>query len=307
MKGNGGTGGVRHQQLDMLAMVLLTVLSASWGLNQVAIKLANEGISPVLQSGLRSAGGAILVFGWCWLRSIRLFDADRTLKAGIVVGALFAAEFVCIYTGLLFTTAARGIVLLYSMPFFVALGAHFLLPGERMSLMKAAGLAAAFVGVVLALADGITLPGNSALIGDALMVLGAALWGATTIVIRLTPLARVRAEKTLLYQLAVSAAVTLPLSFIIGEVGIFNATPMVLGALGFQIVWVVAITYLVWFWIMIHYPAAQMASFTFLAPVFGVAFGGLLLGERVGPLLIGALALVALGIYLVNRPQRAGR
>lgn len=285
-------------------MVLLTLLSASWGLNQVAIKLANEGISPVLQSGLRSAGGAMIVFCWCWLRQIRLFDADRTLKAGVIVGVLFAAEFICIYIGLLFTTAARGIVLLYSMPFFVALGAHFLLPGERMSLMKAAGLTAAFLGVVLALADSIALPGRDALIGDALMVLGAALWGATTIVIKVTPLARVRAEKTLLYQLAVSAAVTLPLSFLIGEAGIFNATPLVVGALGFQIVWVVAITYLVWLWIMIHYPAAQMASFTFLAPVFGVAFGGLLLGERIGPLLIGALALVALGIYLVNRPQR---
>ena len=300
-------GGVRHQQLDLLAMVLLTVLCASWGLAQVAIKVANTGISPVLQSGLRSAGGAVLVLGWCWARGIPLFARDGTLAAGIIAGVLFAGEFAAIYTGLLFTSAARGIVLLYSMPFFVALGAHFFLPGERLTAMKAVGLAAAFLGVVLALADGLTLPGKDSLIGDALMVLAAALWGATTIVIKVSPLARARAEKTLLYQLAVSAAVTLPLSRLLGEAGIFAPTPLVFGALAFQIVWVVAITYVVWFWIMTHYPAAQMSSFTFLTPLFGVAFGGLLLGERVSPYLIGALVLVAIGIFLVNRPRREGR
>ena len=79
-------GGVRHQQLDLLAMVLLTVLCASWGLAQVAIKVANTGISPVLQSGLRSAGGAVLVLGWCWARGIPLFARDGTLAAGIIAG-----------------------------------------------------------------------------------------------------------------------------------------------------------------------------------------------------------------------------
>jgi drug/metabolite transporter (DMT)-like permease len=42
----------RHAHLDLLAIVLMTVLSASWGVNQVAIKAANADISPLLQAGL---------------------------------------------------------------------------------------------------------------------------------------------------------------------------------------------------------------------------------------------------------------
>jgi drug/metabolite transporter (DMT)-like permease len=291
-------------RLDMLAMVLLTVLSASWGLNQVAIKVANGGISPLFQSGLRSAGGMVLVFLYCRVRGIPLFRRDGTLVAGLVAGAVFAGEFMLIFTGLLHTSAARGVVLLYATPFFVALGAHLFVPGERMTLLRLAGLLAAFLGVCLAFADSLSLPGGNALLGDAMMLGAAALWAATIIVIKTTALARIAAEKTLLYQLAVSAALMFPLSLALGETGVFAASPLVLGALAYQTVWVVAITYVVWFWVMVRYPASQMSAFTFLTPLFGVMFGALLLGERVGPYLIGALILVAAGIYLVNRPQR---
>ena len=294
-------------RLDAFAMLLLTVLCATWGLNQVAIKVANSGISPIFQAGLRSAGGALLVFLWCRARGIPLFGRDGTLIPGLVAGALFAAEFMLIFTGLLYTSAARGVVVLYSMPFFVALGAHLFLPAERMTLLRLIGLVAAFLGVCLAFADSIALPGGSTIIGDVMMLVAAALWGATTIVIKASRLAWASAEKTLLYQLGVSAALAFPLSLALGEPGIFAPTPLVLGALAFQTVWVVAITYVVWFWMMTRYPAAQMSAFAFLTPIFGVLFGGLLLGERVGPYLIAALALVAAGIYLVNRPRGRAR
>jgi len=290
-------------RLDMLAMALLTVLCASWGLNQVAIKVANGGISPIFQAGLRSAGGTMLVFVWCLARGIPLFDRDRTLVAGLAAGALFAGEFALLYTGLLYTSAARGVVLLYAMPFFVALGAHLFIPGERLTLLRLAGLVAAFLGVCLAFADSLSLPSGKAVIGDAMMLGAAALWAATTIVIKTTALARIAAEKTLIYQLAVSSALMFPLSLALGEPGVFAPDRLVLGALAYQIVWVVAITYVVWFWVMVRYPAAQMSVFTFLTPLFGVLFGGLLLGERVGPYLVGALFLVGLGIYLVNSPR----
>ncbi|MDP2621701.1 MAG: DMT family transporter [Hyphomicrobiales bacterium] len=294
-------------RLDLLAMALLTLLCASWGLNQVAIKVANGGISPIFQAGLRSAGGTMLVFIWCLARGIPLFDRDRTLVAGLAAGALFAGEFALIFTGLLYTSAARGVVVLYATPFFVALGAHLFIPGERMTFLRLIGLIAAFLGVCLAFADSLGLPSGTAIIGDAMMLGAAALWAATTIVIKATALARVSAEKTLLYQLAVSAALMFPLSWALGEPGVFAPSPLVLGALAYQTVWVVAITYVIWFWVMIRYPAAQISAFTFLTPLFGVMFGGWLLGERVSSYLIAALALVALGIYLVNSPRPGAR
>lgn len=289
--------------LDGLAATILLGCSFVWGLNQVAIKVANLSLQPVFQAGLRSLVGGILVLLWCWYRGIRLFERDGTLPAGIIAGILFCAEFVLIYIGLDFTTVSRGIVFLYTMPFFVAVGAHFFLPGERLTTIKVVGLAAAFVGVVAVFADRLSLPSPRALIGDVLCLIAASIWAATTIFIKRSRLVRIAPEKALMYQLAVSAVGILALSPLYGP---FVRTFSVLGAVAFayQAVIVVAISYVAWFWLLKHYPAARLSSFIFLTPVFAVALGWLLLGEPVSVWLGLAVALVAVGIYLVNRPQR---
>ena len=102
-----------------------------------------------------------------------------------------------------------------------------------------------------------------------------------------------------------TALVSPPVSLLLGEAGVFDPAPLVLAALAYQIVIVAFVTYLAWFWLVAHYPATNLASFTFLSPAFGVAFGGALLGEPIGPELIAAATLIALGIYLVNRPARS--
>ncbi|MEJ8574726.1 DMT family transporter [Microbaculum marinum] len=293
--------GIRSR-LDLLAGGTLVFLCLAWGLNHVSIKVANQGLQPVFQSGVRFALGAILVFGWCMFRRIRLFERDGTLLPGIAVGVLFGVEFGFITFGLDYTTASRGVVFVYTMPFVVALGAHFLIPGERMNAIGFFGLALAFCGVIIVFSDKLSLPGPEALFGDFLCLIAAVLWGATTIVIKTTSLRTTKPEKVLLYQLVVAAIVLLPASPLFGPF-IRDVTPVVIAAFSFQVLFVVAVTFLIWFWLVRHYPASRLTSFTFLTPVFGVMFGGLLLGEPVSWRLLLALVLVALGIYLVNRPQ----
>ena len=294
---------IQHRdRLDLFAMGVLLVLCASWGVNQVAIKVANGGISPVFGAGIRSLAGTVLIFLWCRVRGVSLFERDGTLLPGILAGILFGIEFVALYWGLNYTSAARGVVLLYTMPFVVAAGAHVLFPAERLTLVRVLGLVAAFAGVVLSFADSLSAAAEHSFVGDAMMLAAALFWGATILVIKGTVLVKARAEKTLLYQLSVSAVMLLGLSCIIGEPGIFNATPIVVLAMAYQIIPVVAVTYVAWFWLMTIYPASQLSAFSFFTPLFGVVAGGLLLGERVSAYLLLALALVAAGIYLVNRP-----
>jgi drug/metabolite transporter (DMT)-like permease len=296
----------QHAALDRTAIVILLLCCACWGLNQIAIKIANAGISPVLQAGLRSAGAALLLTGWCRLRRIPLWNRDGTLPWGIAAGLLFALEFLLVYWGLSYTTASRGVVFLYTSPFVVALGAHALVPDDRLSRIKLLGLCAAFVGLLLAFADSLRLPSRIELVGDAMCFAGAIAWGATTVLIKASPLARCRPEKTLFYQLAVSGIVLPVLAVnLFGEpFALVPAAPVLL-ALGYQIVLVAFISYATWFWLVAHYPASRLSAFSFLTPVFGVAFGGLLLHEAVTPLLVLAVALICAGIWLVNRPVRA--
>ena len=293
-----------QRRVDARAALLLVGCCAAWGLNQVAIKIANQGISPILQAGLRSAAAMTIVLAWAWLRGIPLFQRDGTLVAGSVAGLLFAAEFLLIYVGLDHTTASRGTLFLYLAPFVVPAGAHFLVPGDRLSWTKLVGLSAALLGLAVAMGGGLASSAPVTLTGDLLSLAAAIAWGATTVVVRVSRLRVVSTEKTLIYQLAISAAVLPLASLAAGEPGIVDVSPHVLIAFGYTVIIVATISYLAWFWLVRTYPPSQLAAFTFLSPAFGVVAGIVVLGEEPTLSLGAALALIAVGIWLVNRePQ----
>jgi drug/metabolite transporter (DMT)-like permease len=298
---------------DSQAVVLMIVLCAIWGLQQVAIKSANVALPPVLQAGLRSAIAALLLFGWARARGTPLFRDDGTLAAGLLAGVLFAAEFMFIFFGLTLTSASRMAVFLYTAPCFTALGLHWFTPGEKLRRTQWVGIAIAFAGIAIAFADGFTAGSAdtidaharlAGLAGDALGVLGGIAWGATTVVVRTSTLAHASASKTLFYQLAVSAIVLLALAGATGEWQVRDLTPVAIAALGYQAVVVAFVSYLVWFWLLTRYMASRLAVFSFLTPLFGVTFGVLLLGESFSGRFVGAAALVLAGIALVNAPAR---
>ncbi len=294
-----------HDRLDATAVALMIALCATWGLNQVAVKLANAGISPILQAGFRSLGAACLVWLWSALRGVPLTRSDGTLGVGVLVGLMFGVEFALIYVGLEYTSASRSVIFLYTSPFVVAIGSHCLVPGERLRAYQVVGLIAAFAGVALAVADALTLPTRRELIGDLMVLAAGIIWGATTVVVKTSRLIAISPNKTLFYQLAVSGVFLAPMSLLVAERGVFAPTPIVLASLAFQTVLVAFVTYLVWFWLITSYPAGRLAVFSFLTPLIGMAAGALILDERITILLAFASALVALGIYLVNRPTPA--
>ena len=297
----------RRDAMDLAAVLMMLVLTFSWGLNGVAAKIGNAGYSPIFLTLARSVIGGLLVFAWCRWRRIDLFERDGTLFAGLLAGALFGAEFVLIFVALDYTSVARNSLLLNTMPFFVLIAAHFFL-GERITAMKFAGLVLAFAGVALVFSDQLSLPGPDALIGDAMSLAAGMLWAATTIVIKASSLTTARPEKLLLYQLGVASLMALPLLPLGGPV--FRDVSLVpTVALAFQSLYVVCFTYILWFWLMGRYPAAGLTSFTFLTPVFGVFCGAMFLGETLTSKIVLALVLVVAGLILVNRPAHrpAGR
>ncbi len=292
----------RHARLDAVSILAITGLCALWGVSQVFVKIANAGISPMLQAGLRSIGATVLLLLWAWARGVPLFYRDGSFWFGMLVAALFAGEFSFINWGLVFTTASRGVLFVYVAPFVVAAGAHWLIPGERLRVLQVIGFAAAFAGLALAFDDALHMPDTRQLVGDALVVGGALFWGATTVVVKASRLARLSATKVLFYQLAGSAVMLPLLSGVFGEAGITAPTKLVLGALAFQTAVIAFASYLAWFWLVAHYPAARLSAFSFLTPLFGLMAGVVLLGEPLTATLVAAILLVGLGIYLVNRP-----
>ena len=289
---------------DALAMSMMVVLCMCWGFQQVTIKIAAAGISPIMQAGLRSIIATLLLLGWARLRRVPLFRRDGTFAGGIAAGVLFAAEFVFIYAGLAYTAASRMVVFIYLAPCLTALGLQWFVPGERLNVGQWAGVMLAFLGVALAFADGFSTVAGSTLIGDAFGVIAAALWAATTVLVRSTRLTSASAAKTLFYQLAVSALALPLVSMAVGEIGVIALTPVVVLSLAYQSVIVAFASYLAWFWLLTRYLAGRIAVFSFLTPLFGVAFGVIFLSEPLSATFLGAALLVGAGIALVNRPAK---
>jgi drug/metabolite transporter (DMT)-like permease len=293
----------RKLHLDTVAVVALLSCCAVWGMGQVATKVTLAEVPPLMQAAVRSCGAALLVALWARWRGIALVDRDGTLGGGLCAGLLFAIEFGLIFTGLKFTTASRMAVFVYLAPFVVALGMPLIARNERLDGLQSLGLVAAFGGVAWAFAEGFQQPsvGRLQWLGDALGVAGAVFWGATTLVIRGTRLSSAAAEKTLLYQLALSGVLLALAAPLAGEAWPRAWSALSIGSMLFQTVVVSFASYLVWFWLVRHYPATRIAAFTLLTPVAGLAAGVLLLGEPLTARLVVALLAVVAGLVLVNR------
>ena len=295
----------RKDRIDAFGGAVLLSFSLLMGLNQVMIKLVNAGLQPVFQAGLRSAFAFLPVLAFALLERRRLSLTDGSLWPGVLCGTFFAVEFMLLFQSVEYTSVARVSVFFYTMPFWVAAGAHFMIPGERLTRVRALGLALAVAGVALALLRNASPAGPHALFGDLLSLIGAMFWAGIVFMARLTKLSRSSPEMLLLYQLAVSAVILLAVAPGFGPV-IREMTLALAGIFAFQVIAVVCFGFLAWFWVLKIYPASDMASYSFLAPVFGVLFSWLILGEEISWAVIAALALVAAGIYLVNRRARPG-
>jgi len=287
--------------LDAAAIALVVLLCLTWGFNQVAIKLVLPEIPPLTQAALRSLGGLVVVVIIAAIRRVPLWSRDGTLKVGLLIGVIFGFEFVLMYRGLVWTTASRAVVFLYTAPFFVAFGASRLL-GERLTPVQWVGLALSFAAVVLAIGAPQAGVDARVLLGDLMLLATGALWGASTIIIKASRLSQVSAEKGLSYQLLVSVPILAIGALVAGET--IPAVPgaMATGLMVYQAVWVIGATFLLWFVLVKTYSASKLSAFTFLTPLFGVAAGYFILDEPISAAFGVAALLVIVGLYLVNRP-----
>jgi drug/metabolite transporter (DMT)-like permease len=240
-----------------------------------------------------------------WLRGANFSLRDGTLGPGLVAGVLFGIEFVLIYQGLRLTTASRAVVFLYTAPFFVALGSYRIL-GERLRASQWAGLTLSFAGVALAI--GVPQPNvdASVLLGDLLIVGGGALWGATTVIAKGTALRLAAPEKALGYQVAISIPILAAAAWLSGETLTHVPGALAISVVTYQAIWVVGLTFTMWFALVQSYSASKLSAFTFITPLFGVVASYFIMHDTLTIAFGAAALLVIAGLYLVNRPELTG-
>nr|WP_249142095.1 DMT family transporter [Bradyrhizobium diazoefficiens] len=286
------------------AIALMLMLCLTWGFNQIAVKLVLPDVPPMLQAMIRSMGALPVLFLVGTLRGVKFFERDGTWKPGVVAGLMFGIEFVLIYQGIRFTSASRAVVFLYTAPFFVALGSYQIL-GERLTGTQWLGLGVSFAGVALAI--GVPQPNvdSYVLLGDLMIVGGAGLWAATTLVAKSTRLGLAAPEKALGYQVAISVPILGLAAWLFGETITHTPSPLSLGLMAFQAVWVVGTTFTLWFALVKAYSASKLSAFTFITPLFGVVGSYFIMHDSLSLTFGAAAVLVIAGLFLVNRPSAA--
>ena len=290
----------QRKSVDVTAASLMLLFCLVLGFQQVAIKGVAEDISPMVQMALRSVMAGCLVGVLAYWRGIRWVDLGRHWVPGLLVGLGFAAEFGFVAWGLTYTLASHMSVFLYTAPIFAALGLHFWVPGEQLSIRQWWGVGLAFLGMVVAMAPSGAYS-IDILIGDALGLLAGLSWAATTLVIRKSSLSEAPAELTLSYQLSVTALLLMPLAAISGQLINAQFTPLAIVSLGFQTLIISFAALLLWFTLLRRYFASQLGVFSFLAPLFGILFGTLLLHEPLSINFLMGGGVIMVGIVLVTR------
>jgi len=201
-----------HAQLRWQPIAVLLALAIIWGAGMAIIKIGSRELAPLFMAGLRSLVASACLCIWMKARGQTLFPSKIVVLHGVVIGLLFGAEFGLIYVGLEYTLTSRVAILLYTAPFFVALQAHFLLPGDRLNSWKAAGLLLAFGGVVILFVDDWGDFYLKALPGDLMALAAAVFWGSTTVYIKKFLVDRASSLQTLFYQVLFSAPLLFALS-----------------------------------------------------------------------------------------------
>lgn len=290
---------MRKQRLDGVGLAALIAVTLLLAVNQIVVKEVNRGLQPVFFAGARSALAIVFVYGWLKYRGLlhRIRLAD--MGAGLAIGTVFAAEFLCLFMALDLTAVGRASVIFYSMPLWLAVVAHFWLPDEQITAKRGIGLALAFVGTAWAILSK-SPSGHASIAGDIFALVGAWGWAGTAFLARKTRLRVAGPEAQLFWMVLISAPILLAASPFFGPL-IRDVEPIHWFWLVFQAGVVVAGVFITWLWLLSVYPTSTVASFSFLTPLFAIVLGYFIFGEALSFGLMMAAGFVAAGIVLINR------
>ncbi|HQU41653.1 MAG TPA: DMT family transporter [Pirellulales bacterium] len=285
---------------------LAVLCAVLWGGLAVAVRATQDGIPPLATAGLRFAIATALLAPTALWQGASLGVDRRQLAAILPVGLLLFVQIGSFHYGMAHTNSAHGSVMIGSYPVFVALVAHFLLHGDRVSPGKLLGLTVAFAGLV-AIVAGVRREtpstGESAtLFGDAVVLASSLLIGVNTVMSK-RALSVVGVASLLFWSNLLATALFFATSLTLESDSAWRFTPAVCWGLAYQSVVVAWLCFLIWTALLRRHRASQIAVFGFAQPLCGMAFGIWLRGDAMHVSLAVGGAAVAAGIVLVTRAE----
>ena len=289
--------------LDLGTVALLAFFCLVWGGAMVAIKIGLSGAPPFSAAGIRFVLASLTILLLAAARGTRLPLHARGRKSVVLLGLLLVVQHGLFNLGINLTTASRAAVFLYIQPAFVAVLAHLFAEGDRLDRTKLVGISLSLLGLLVAFAERLQDSAPHALLGDSLVLLSSLCWSIQTIYQK-DLLASIEPSSLTFYQMAVASPFFFLLSLLFEPALITAIDGKILLAFFYQGVIAAGLTFAAFAALLKRHPASLISSFIFMAPIFGVLLGHLILRDPLTAYLGLGLSLVALGIFIVNRPRR---
>ena len=276
------------------------LVSILWGANPVAIKLGLEDAPPIRLAWMRFLVGGAVIGLWAWvtgrLAGFRVTRAEwRPL---VLLGLLLTLQIGSMNIGTSLTSAAHSAILLNLYAVHTVVLAHFLIPGDRLTLRKLAGVLVAYAGIVLLFARELGR-GAPTLLGDAIMVASAFVLAERTVYLARV-VQRLDPVKLLLSQALIGTAVFVVVSLVF-EPAPTRWTGRLATSIAYQGVLIAGFNFMVNLWLLRRYRPSALAAFFLTQPIFGVIAAALVAGDPLTPDLLLASVAVAVGIGLTRR------
>jgi drug/metabolite transporter (DMT)-like permease len=274
-------------------------VSLFWGGNTVALKLGLLDAPPLRLAWLRLLLGGAVIALWAW-RTGRLagFSVARDeWRPLAVLGVIFTAQIGLMNVGTALTSAAHGSVVLNLYAVHTVVLAHFLIPGDRLTARRLAGVLVAYGGIVVLFA-GETAGAGASLLGDALVFVSALLLAERQIYLA-RAVQRLDPVKLLLAQATVGTVAFVALSALL-EPAATRWTPRLAASMAYQGALVAGFCFVINLWLLRRYRPSALAALFLTQPIFGVLVASLVAGDPLTLELLVAGLAVALGIGLTR-------
>jgi drug/metabolite transporter (DMT)-like permease len=273
------------------------LVSLFWGGNTVALKLGLLDAPPLRLAWMRFLLGGLVVglWGWATGRMAGFAVAPPEWRPLTVLGLIFAAQIALMNVGTGLTSAAHGSVVLNLYAVHTVVLAHFVIPGDRLTGRRLAGVLVAYGGIVLLFA-GDRAGAGASLTGDALVFLSALLLAERQVYLA-RAVQRLDPVKLLLAQATVGTALFLALSTVL-ESGATRWTLRLGASLAYQGALVAGFCFVINLWLLKRYRPSALAAIFLTQPIFGVAIATLVAGDPLTVQLLAACLAVVVGIGL---------
>jgi len=276
------------------------LISLLWGANTVVIKVGLEDAPPLRLACMRFVVGGVVICLWAWatgrFTGFRIEPGEwRPLG---VLGLLFSVQMAATNVGTWLTSAAHAAILINLYAVHTVVLAHFMIPGDRLSVRKLAGTLVAYSGIV-PLGAGQVSQGSPTLVGDVVVTIAGVLLAERTVYLA-RAVQRLDPVKLLLAQALVGTAVLAVVSLLV-EPASTRWTGRLLGSIAYQGVLISGFNFVVNLALLRDYRPSALSAFFLTQPIFGVVAAALVAGDPLTVELLLACAAVAVGIGLTSR------